>query len=77
MTLRNRLGSFHDKIRAVGLNAKHKKITSKLTPNDDSRHVQPINLGTLNFLPKNAYLGPVYTTVEKSTSHEKKGISQL
>jgi hypothetical protein len=24
-----------------------------------------------------SYLGPVYTTVEKSTGHEKKGVSQL
>ena len=23
------------------------------------------------------FLGPVYTTVEKSTGHEKKGVSQL
>jgi hypothetical protein len=26
---------------------------------------------------ENRYLGPVYTTVEKSTGHEKKGISQF
>jgi hypothetical protein len=33
------------------------------------------NVGHQNWVP--SYLGPVYTTVEKSTGHEKKGVSQL
>jgi hypothetical protein len=41
--LKKSFESFHSKIHVVGLEAKHKK-TSKLTPNDDSRHVQLINL---------------------------------
>jgi hypothetical protein len=41
--LKKSFESFQRKIQVVGLKAKHKK-TSKLTPNDDSRHVQLINL---------------------------------
>ena len=41
--LKKSFESFQSKIRAVGLKAKRKK-TSKLTPTDDSRHVQLINL---------------------------------
>jgi hypothetical protein len=40
--LKKSFESFQSKIRVVGLKAKCKK-TSKLTPNDDSRHVQLIN----------------------------------
>ena len=41
--------------RAVSLKAKRKK-TSKLTPNDDSRHVQLITLEPQFFSAKTAYL---------------------
>jgi len=41
--LKKSFESFQSKIRAVSLKDKRKK-TSKLTPNDDSQHVQLLNL---------------------------------